>query len=113
MEIEGIINHTINGLKINFSSIQLESLTLYEQIKKWEEVCNIHANEQIQEDIRGISSIKQLVAAKMEYFLGNDMENSLMYKGYSLKNIQFYMELRDVCDKKTERSIEERLPGES
>jgi hypothetical protein len=114
MEIEGIVQHTLAGLYVRHERAKNDVDLCEREIHKWHQVRMIHANEEVQHAIQGLTSIRQLVTGEthIKYFLAVKPEDIYTFMGFHLDSIQFYMDLRTQCEgtnRKPEREAELNL----
>jgi hypothetical protein len=114
MEIEGIVQHSLAGLYVRHERACDDVQLCESEIYKWKEILMIHANEEVQHAIQGLTSIRQLVtgATHMKDFLAVKPEDIYTFMGFHLDSIQFYMDLRTQCEgtnRKPEREAEVNL----
>ncbi len=114
MEIEGIVQHSLAGLYVRYERAKDDLGLCESEIHKWHQVRMIHANEEVQHAIQGLTSIRQLVTATthMKNFLGSTPDETFLFNGFHLDSIQFYMDLRSKCEgtnRRPEREAELNL----
>ena len=96
MEIEGVINHVIESLKIRNEYLNKESFLCKMDFLKWTIIRQIHADEELQAVIGNINNVREIISDEkyMKHYISNEPEDDFRFMGYLLDNIQFYIELR-------------------
>jgi len=96
MEIEGLINHTLKAYDIEKSFANLRLLEAMENIKFWETVQAIHANEIIRELLKDVTHVREILGREdciKELLRSKDEIPS--FRGFPLKTIEFYIHLKN------------------
>lgn len=102
MEIEGIINHSLAGIAARKEAI-LDKLGYCERLQVlWLKIREIHHSEPMQGYLTGIKNVRQLFLSElyMKHFLENSPEDTFIFHGYHLDDIQEYLFLRNKCNEK-------------
>lgn len=101
MELEGIINHSTKAIDVRMDMLfkTIDECSRHKTLLV--EVAAIHHNESLRDELRPFKSVKELVsnAKYMEELLCRDPSESLFFRGIPFDTIQYYMDLRDYCEK--------------
>lgn len=101
MEIEGVIQHSIAACIVKQLSLKDELSRCEQEIEKWKQIQQIHANEEIKNELNQVESVRYLIS-QPKYtllFLPSEPEGPILFKGFALDTIQFYIDLKAYCEK--------------
>jgi hypothetical protein len=103
MDIEGLINHTLASYTIERQYIAKQLFDNKERIQFWEDVQAIHANESVQNALRGVTNIRQILSSEnyMDYLIKKNVCEPLCFMDFPLKTIEFYLHLKHSCHEHT------------
>jgi hypothetical protein len=104
MELEGIINHTLQGLGIKKSTLEEEVKICEESIENWFEIRRLHSNDEIRNILERFDNIPHFVSDpdNMKQLISTLDEEPLLFRDFKMSNIHFYLRLRHSCSGKSD-----------
>ncbi len=97
MEIEGLINHTLASFVIEKDFIAKKVQENADCLRFWRNIKKIHINVPLRQKLHSITHIRELLGSEeyMEDMIRQESDKPLYFHGHPLKEIEFYLHLRD------------------